>query len=267
MQLINIVIFEHGTNNVPAIRADQLNDLLEVVGKDRTVILVTPYSATNAEYQAAYDQTAELFKQTATSNQQIKVADWAAAAKNAGVSLNDTEEHVHPVTDEERTLYVDTLTSVISGSCNSGEAIVSGATAEEKVWSGFISMGVDEYATAGIMGNIAHEGLMNPAQWQVGHEHNWGKTLREMYNIGSSNDTGMGMVAFTWYTWFDLLDNYYQETAPDLLAILEDPYTYSVADNGSHYCPGTECFLKKLDDTTANRVYSTQITFIVKSIR
>ena len=267
MQLKNIVIFEHGTNNVPAIRADQLNDLLEVVGKDRTVILVTPYSATNAEYQAAYDQTAELFKQTATSNQQIKVADWAAAAKNAGVSLNDTEEHVHPVTDEERTLYVDTLTSVISGSCNSGEAIVSGATAEEKVWSGFISMGVDEYATAGIMGNIAHEGLMNPAQWQVGHEHNWGKTLREMYNIGSSNDTGMGMVAFTWYTWFDLLDNYYQETAPDLLAILEDPYTYSVADNGSHYCPGTECFLKKLDDTTANRVYSTQITFIVKSIR
>lgn len=268
MSLKNIVLFELSTNNNPSITAQQLNDLLDVVGQNRTLILFTPYSAAGGELSAAYGGTALLFKNTAKTNSQIVIADWAEKAKTANLQLNDGESRVHPTTEEERKLLVETLAGAIGGSCSTGEAVVSGVTAEEKTWSGFRSLGFTAAQTAGIMGNIAHEGLMNPAQWQVGHEQkSWGKSLAEIYARGSSNDTGMGLVAFTWYKYFDILNTYYSEKAPDLLAILEDPWTYSVADNGSHYCDGTTCFLKKVDDNTANRLYSTQITIINDVVR
>ena len=268
MTLKDVVVFEHGTNN-SAISADQLNDLLGVIGNSRTLILVTPYSATNASLQAGYNQTAELFKQTANSNQQIKIADWASAAKNANVTLNDNESHVHPSNDDERELLARTIASAIGGSCNSGEAIVSGATAEEKVWSGLISMGFPEHVVAGIMGNMEHEGLMSPAQWQAGSHVNtdWGKSIATLCATENPGKTGVGLVQFTYYKWLCILDEYYKSTAPDLLTILEDPFTYSRTDSGNNYCPGTECFLKKVDDETANRMYSMQLTIIGRSIK
>lgn len=274
MKLKDILVFELSTNN-DAITAEQLNDLLDITGKDRTVILITPYSATNSTLQSGYNGTAELFKQTATSNSQIKVVDWASEAKNANFQLQDnTSSRVHPSNDEERDKFASLIASAIGGSCNSGEAVISGTTAEEKVWSGFISLGYTPAQAAGIMGNIAHEGLMNPAQWQIGDSHkiDYGKTFRQLYDSQNPNDTGMGLVAFTYYKYFDILDNYYKEKAPDLLQYLEgydSNMKYSYKDDGSPYCPGTSCFLEKDDisDDIANRLYSTEITIINDVVR
>ncbi|MCQ2571152.1 MAG: phage tail tip lysozyme [Candidatus Saccharibacteria bacterium] len=265
MRLKDVVVFEHGTNN-GAITAEQLNNLLAVTGTQRTVVLITPYSATNTTLQAGYDTTAELFKETAKNNAQIKVVDWANKAKNAGYQLNDGENHVHPSTDEEKQALVDLISSAIGSSCNSGEAVVSGATAEEKVWSGLMSLGFTEIAAAGIMGNMAHEGLMSPVQWQVGHETDWGKDFSTIYNDNNSGSTGVGLVQFTYYKYYDILDKYYNENAPDLLVYFKEATTYSVASDGSHYCGGA-CFLEKVDDATANRLYSTELTIINKVVR
>ena len=53
-----------------------------------------------------------------------------------------------------------------------GEAVVSGSTAAEKVWSGLKSMGLSDYAVAGIMGNMMHESnSFNPAQHEGSLTH------------------------------------------------------------------------------------------------
>ena len=57
-----------------------------------------------------------------------------------------------------------------NGAVVGGEAVISGSTAAEKVWSGLKSLGLTDEVTAGIMGNMSHESnQFNPAQ----HEGSW----------------------------------------------------------------------------------------------
>ncbi len=252
-----VVVFALGESDTSSITAGQINDLLAVVGTSKTLVLVTPYS-TGAS-ASTLESSASQMKSTAKSNSQIKIADWASAAKSANATLSDSANNILPSTDAEKALYASTLTGAIGGSCNSGEAVISGTTAKEKVWSGFKSLGYSDEAVAGIMGNIEAESNYNPAQWEASKKSYWGATFKE---LGQSNphNMGMGLIGFTYYTYYQLLDDYYNEHAPDLLSVLQDPFTYST-NGSSNYCDG-ECFLKKVDESTANRLYSTQITII-----
>ena len=80
------------------------------------------------------------------------------------------------------------------GTVTGGEAVVSGSTAEEKVWSGLKSMGLTDEVTAGIMGNMAHEGnFFNPAQHEGSFQSQWGH-----FALDSNSTTSYGIGLIQW---------------------------------------------------------------------
>lgn len=261
------LIFNLGTNASGT--ADNINELLGIIGTTRKLILVTPYHGNPTTQSNTYVPIGELYKETAKNNPQITIFDWADVASTSGFTFPGDSLQVHPQTDEERQAYVDGLAGAVSGSCGGGEAVVSGSTPEEKYWSGFKSLGYPDEAVAGIMGNLAHEGNFSPTQWEVGKEERWGMTLMEVYEYGKSGGTvnwGFGSPGWTWYTYYYAMHTFYMERAPDLLHYLQEPFTYSKDPDGSAYCGGT-CLLKIIDENTYDRLASMEITFFDKIIK
>ena len=75
-----------------------------------------------------------------------------------------------------------------------GSAYVAGSTAAEKIWTGLVSVGFTEEQAAGALGNIAHEGLLNPAQW----EQPYSDIFDYYNNSGGVNGSGGGFGLIQW---------------------------------------------------------------------
>lgn len=143
-----------------------------------------------------------------------------------------------------------------------GEAVVSGSTAAEKVWSGLKSMGLSDYAVAGIMGNMMHESnSFNPAQHEGSFMSSWGN-----FDLGGNTETsyGLGLIQWSFGRRVNVY-NYIKEKSPGLLKYLDDPHTYSYANGSPYGCDG-DCFISKAaNDNEANALYSLELTFLVNN--
>lgn len=75
------VVFMLGTNGGDNKSEEEvktmISDLISVVGEDRMIVLMTPYTRTRK-----YENFGKVVKETAKSNEKVLVADWAAAAKD-----------------------------------------------------------------------------------------------------------------------------------------------------------------------------------------
>ena len=126
-----------------------------------------------------------------------------------------------------------------SGGVVGGEAVISGSTAEEKVWSGLKSMGLTDEVTAGIMGNMAHEGNnFNPAQHEGSFKSQWGMPLNSNPDISY----GIGLIQWSFGRRVNVY-NYIKDKAPGLTKYLDTPMTYSYA-NGSAYGVNGDKFIQ-----------------------
>ena len=73
MTLKNTVIFEQGSNNTgPTVTDNDIDSLIEITGKERTVILVTNYG-TASQYIDPYNKNNETFKRAAEKYDNIVV--------------------------------------------------------------------------------------------------------------------------------------------------------------------------------------------------
>lgn len=143
-----------------------------------------------------------------------------------------------------------------------GEAVVSGSTAAEKVWSGLKSMGLTDEVVAGIMGNMQHESnSFNPAQHEGSFKSQWGS-----FDLGGNSSTsyGLGLIQWSFGRRINVY-NYIKEKSPGLLKYLDDPFTYSY-ENGSAYGCNGDCFIRKAaNENEVNALYSLELTFLVNN--
>lgn len=260
MTLKDVVLFALSTNDTGGLAQSDIDELVKIVGSERTIILMTPYSPDTAKYGAGYEKTKKLMEENAKQNSQIKIADWANAVKSSQ-SVKFDGMQIHPADTETKKLLVETLTTQVGGSCSGGKAVIAGSTAAEKVWSGLTSLGFTKEQAAGIMGNMAHESnTMNPAQ----HEG----TMRTIHWKNGSFDLGgnpkisygLGLIQWSFQRRIDIY-NYIKEKAPDLLEHFNNPEKYSTAKGSKYGCNG-DCYIKLVGEQTANRMYSLQLTFM-----
>ena len=263
MTLKNTVIFEQGSNNTgPTVTDNDIDSLIEITGKERTVILVTNYG-TASQYIDPYNKNNETFKRAAEKYDNIVVADWYTAAKNANANMDSMT--VHPNDDAARDLYVETIAGVTgSGSCGGGRAVIKGDKDEEKIWSGLTSLGFTEEQTAGIMGNMMHESnSFNPAQ----HEGSQYNKYWPGMSLGTDSEKAYGLGLIQWsFSRRVNMYNYVKEKAPDLIDHFENPDTYS-KKNGSIYGCNGDCYISLAGESDANRMYSLQLTFLYDELQ
>ena len=145
------------------------------------------------------------------------------------------------------------------GAVVGGQAVISGSTAEEKVWSGLKSMGLTDEVVAGIMGNMIHESnYLNPAQ----HEGSFLNKYKGSFKLDSEPDIAYGLGLIQWSFGRRLnIYNYVKEKSPGLIKYFEDPMTYSYA-NGSVYGMNGDKFIKTANnENEVNALYSLELTF------
>ncbi len=151
------------------------------------------------------------------------------------------------------------------GAIVGGEAVVSGSTAAEKIWSGLKSMGLSDEITAGIMGNMRHEGNMNPAQHEGSqYASYWPMDLGSEANVEIAY--GLGLIQWSFGRRISLY-NYVKEKSPGLTKYLDNPDTYS-KENGSIYGCDGDCFIGKAEsENEANALYSLELTFLLNELQ
>ncbi|MBQ6130429.1 hypothetical protein IJI72_01945 [Candidatus Saccharibacteria bacterium] len=158
------LVFALGTNNntdggedsVRSIMKSAVDEVLSLTESLNTkIIFVTAYT-TQAN---AYAKANELLKETATGNDRVFVADWAAVAKDEYYS-----DGTHPANNGGYDAWVNCIYDALPGSTSGA---ISGSTNEEKIWNYFLSAGISGVSDnpaviAGIVGNIAAESDYDP---------------------------------------------------------------------------------------------------------
>ena len=244
-KLRDYLVFALGTNG-GGLKSSEVNKVLELA-KNKHVIFVT--ARTRDRGENVYNNDA--VRKAAEENENVTVVDWVQKVGNE-VSKYYGSDEIHPTSDGLKA-WVNLIIESLPSSC--GINIVSGGkTPEEKTWIGFRRLGYTPIQTAGIMGNSVHEGFFNPASWEGGHEYDWGKTIAEVarlneqrYNSGnSSQQTGMGILGFTFYTHLDNLVSIMEAKAPDYLDIIQNPSRYSTQEDGHTPYTTGDIALKKL---------------------
>ena len=140
-----------------------------------------------------------------------------------------------------------------SGCLSSGEVDVYGSTIEEKIWVGLTSFLTDEQA-AGVMGNMAHEGLFNPAM----HEISLKNQYQPGFDIGSNDGVsyGLGLIQWSFGRRVNLV-NYVKSVDSGLMTYLEDYNTYS-----ADYSYDGARFLELAGDEVTNSLISVELSFL-----
>ena len=160
---------------------------------------------------------------------------------------------------EERSLYRNSgIIFYDPNACLSlfgGNLNISGNTAEEKIWSGLISVGFTPEQAAGVMGNMAHESGFNP----VRHE---GSAKGRFWNNGGFNllgnpgiAYGIGLIQWSFGRRINFLE-YVKANDPglNLYDYFYQPNTYSIGD--------ADRFIALVGDEVANALYALSIQFL-----
>lgn len=137
--------------------------------------------------------------------------------------------------------------------CASGSINIYGGAIEEKIWVGLTSFMTDEQA-AGVMGNMAHEGLFNPAMHEIAlkNQHQPG------FDLGSNEDISYGIGLIQWsFGRRTRLVEYIKSVNSELMSYLEDYNSYS-----ADYSYNGAKFLELAGDDVTNSLISVELEFL-----
>lgn len=130
------------------------------------------------------------------------------------------------LTDEEKIIYSQNRIIIPAPDCiSSSPSSICGETPKELYWSALSQYIDDPVKVAGVMGNLAAEGLFQPVLWEIGYSAPWDT----LYNCGNGScPFGVGAFGFTYH-----LGTYLQAVnaeAPDLIKYFKERDKYSVID-------------------------------------
>lgn len=140
-------------------------------------------------------------------------------------------------------------------SCVGGFSNVCGDTAVQKIYSGLLSVGFTPEQAVGALGNIKHEGNMNPAQWEMPYEPSFDYYNNRTDRLNGSGG-GVGLIQWSFGRRVDLL-NYVKTNAPNLMKYFEEWQTYS---NG--YSVNGDKFIELAGEQDANALFSLEIKYL-----
>ena len=143
-----------------------------------------------------------------------------------------------------------------------GEAVISGTSAEEKVWSGLKSMGLTDEITAGVMGNMAHEGnYFNPVQYEGMYKDKWEGGAFDWEN-DPARGHGVGLTQWSGSRRPAVMKYLKTSNAELYEKYMLHPNTYSMA-NGNAYGVNGDKFIQLAGEADADALYSLEITYVV----
>ena len=139
-----------------------------------------------------------------------------------------------------------------------GEAVVSGSTAEEKIWSGLISMNVTEEVAAGIMGNMNGESGFSPARYESKFRSTWESGYD--WENDPSQSRGVGLIQWSFERRVNLFKYLREKNSSLVDKYLKKPGTYGGLSG--------EEFVQKADSPEeANALYSLELTFLIDEMK
>ncbi len=150
-----------------------------------------------------------------------------------------------------------------------GNITIMGTTAEEMMWSGLVSAGFTETQAAAIMGNIASEGIGNPAQHEGAlYNRYWSTNAPDAtyvdghFDLGANTGISYGLGLVQWsFGRRVTLYNKIKEADPELLQYFNNPTTYSMK-NGNIYALGGDGFIEVAGIDAAKALMSHEIALI-----
>lgn len=131
------------------------------------------------------------------------------------------------LTDDEMQIYSENNIIFPAPDCISsgGPTSICGDTPKELYWSALSQYIDDPIKVAGVMGNLAAEGLFQPVLWEIGYSAPWDT----LYSCGNGScPFGVGAFGFTYH-----LGRYLHavnDQAPDLLKYFQNRDEYSIID-------------------------------------
>lgn len=150
------------------------------------------------------------------------------------VNALDVFNQIANLTEEEKIIYSQNDIIFPTSNCvtSSGPSSICGDTPKEMYWSALSQYIDDPVKVAGVMGNLAAEGLFQPVLWEFEYTNDDG-TLQaswdKLYNCGNDEcPFGVGAFGFTYY-----LGKYLHavnDENPDLLKYFQGSVEYSLAD-------------------------------------
>ena len=126
------IVFALGTNDQGGVSSSDIDAVLDVIGSDRTLVLVTNHKLNSPN---TYNTNNTNFKSAASSHSNVAVADWAAAVKDDDDAYitNADGLGVHP-TAEGKKKFAEVIASTLkSGGSSSGGGSVG---ANNKLYDG-----------------------------------------------------------------------------------------------------------------------------------
>lgn len=153
-----------------------------------------------------------------------------------------------------------------------GAVSVTGSTADEMMWSGLTSVGFTDVQAAAVLGNIASEGIGNPAQHEGALYNQYWSTgaapdnVDGHFNLAGNEDIsyGLGLVQWSFGRRIGLY-NYIGSQAPELLQYFNDPVQYSMKD-GNIYALGGDGFIERAGIEAAQALFSYEIAYIWQEV-
>lgn len=166
------VVFALGTNDATSVSSSTIGSVLEIIGEERKLVLVTNYDSTG---EKDYKNNNLAMTEASSGNSNIIIADWAkeAAEKNAKM----TSDGVHPADNTANQLFVNTIYDVLSKAwtCNSSSCVELSKIRQEMtlglsssdrdyIYKTALSEGADPGSPAGVARVQAHyEAFLNRA--------------------------------------------------------------------------------------------------------
>ena len=128
MELKDVVIFELGTNSTN-VTQESLDGLVDIIGADKTLVLITNYGDNGNVSPSSYEANNELFTSNGEKDN-IVVVDWASAvAEHADEWLSDGV-HPTPTGYEELANLISETLNTCTGSASSSGGVTLGTNTD-----------------------------------------------------------------------------------------------------------------------------------------
>lgn len=124
------VVFALGTNDVDMVTEAKIDELVQLIGTNHKIVLVTNYAFPDA---SSYDKNNEAIRNAAEKySGKVAVADWAIEASKRGAELFSSQGGVHPNVEGSK-VFVDVIDKALNSFSNSDS---SGGMGNNKNYAG-----------------------------------------------------------------------------------------------------------------------------------
>lgn len=194
----------------------------------------------------------------------------SAAFFGGRVNALEVSNELASLTEDEYVIYSQNDIFFAAPGCTDtgGSSSICGDTAKEMYWSALSQYTDDPIKVAGIVGNLMHEGGMNPVAWEGTITNSDGSLAYSWdYIYGGGLDGEKGVGAFGITSGLGTYLHYINDNYPDLLKYFKDSKEYSF----SYMYPGSgadptygDTLLKKIGSNEYAKLVEAEVKFAME---